>query len=319
MFATLLVVLVLPFGGVQEADDPEAQYRQEYATFTDISAVADPAARATQFMDFQDEGFDQRLAEYVTGGVQTALVELTESQRYDDLYPLADRWDEQTGGYTGAAIGLQASAADGNNEMITKYGEIVYAQQPVADIAQVIATSYSALDNNEKFLEFANITIDAKGLAEAFDFAYNIFGQALAAQNWDEAADWARRLKGLASAPAGVSATEWQGMQVEFQTTIARAAYEGERWDVAIREYQALGAMGRGQRGISNFYLGQIYLKTEQFNLAMQRFADASLANDQRFSSGSRSMLEEIYKANTGGTLEGLEENVLGAARARMR
>ena len=105
MHVTLLMVLLLPMAGWQEPD-VEADYRVDYAKFTDISNVADPVERATQFMDFVDEGFDDRLADFVQGGIQNALIELTEAQRADELYPLADRWDTQTGTDTGTAIAL---------------------------------------------------------------------------------------------------------------------------------------------------------------------------------------------------------------------
>jgi hypothetical protein len=169
MHVTLLMVLLLPMAGWQEPD-VEADYRADYAKFTDISNLADPAERATQFMDFQEEGYDERLAEFVPGGIQNALIALMEAQRADEVYPLADRWDTQTGTNTGAAIALQAAATAQNPEMIVKYGEPIYVENPVVDIAEILAENYHGLDNNEKYLEYANIVIVERGVADSFQF-----------------------------------------------------------------------------------------------------------------------------------------------------
>lgn len=321
MHATLLMVLLFPLAGLQEPD-VEAAYRADYAKFTDITNVADAADRATQFMDFQDVGYDDRLADFVPGGIQNALIEIVDAGEYDAVYPLADRWDTQTGTSTGAAIALQAAANAQNPEMIVKYGEIIYAENPVVDIARILAGNYSALDDNEKFLEYAHIVIEDQGVASSFDFSYNIFQQELIAENWDEAADWATRLNALDSAPDGVSATEWREMGIEFQRTIARAEYEGGRWDAAIGEYRTLSGLGRDQRAISNFYMGRSYFElggAANVNLAMERFADAAVLNDATYSAASRTMVEEIYGLNTGGDLTALDNQVLAPARFRMR
>ena len=53
-------------------------------------------------------------------------------------------------------------------------------------------------------------------------------------------------------------------------------------------------------------------------NQALARFADAAVLNDPNVSDAAMTMVEEIYTTHTG-TLEGIDENVLDAARERMR
>ena len=317
MYATLLLVLLSPLGWQESAEVTE--YRQQHAHYTDVLDLADPADRAKQFMDFVEEGFQEQLTGAVQAGINDSLDELSGTGQFDLLYPLADRWDAQTGELNGAVFSLTAAAGSENNEMIIKYGETIYAAQPIIDIAQLLAVSYTTLGNNAKYLEYANIVINEKGVADAFDFSYNIYQQEYRAEDWDGAAGWAQRLAGLGSAPGGVAASEWQEMGKDFQTTVARAHYEGGRHREAVREFDTLQDMDRGLRGMANFYMGRSYLELQEFNLAMQRFADASLVNDDTFSGPARAMLEEIYRTNTGGTLLNIEDNVLRAARARMR
>ena len=319
MYQALLLVLLLPMG-LQE-EDPDAEYREDFTQYEEIGAIADPAERVTRFMDFADQGFDDRLLGAVEGGIQAAMEALA-LPGTDALYPLADRWDEQTGGVTGAALSLQTAAAGGDQENIVKYGEIIYAVNPIVEIADVIARSYSALGNNEMYLEFADIVISEKGVADAFDFSYDIYEKELAVPNWGTAADWAMRLAALGSAPAGVTSGEWLDMGQGFQTTIARAEFEGGRWEAAIREYQTLAGLDRDQRAISNFYMGRCYFElggSTNVNLALERFADAAVLNDATYSEPSRAMVEEIFVLNAGGDLSGLDDQVLAPARARMQ
>lgn len=319
MYQALLLVLLLPMG-LQE-EDPDAEYREDFTQYEEIGAIADPAERVTRFMDFVDQGFDDRLLGAVEGGIQAAMEALA-LPGTDALYPLADRWDEQTGGVTGAALSLQTAAAGGDQENIAQYGEIIYAVNPVVEIAQIMAESYYALGNNEKYLEFANIVISEKGVADAFDMSFEIYRQEVVAEAWDSAADWAMRLAALGSAPAGVTSGEWLDMEQGFQTTIARSHYEGGRWEAAIREYQTLAGLDPDQRAISNFYMGRSYLEiggSANVNLAMERFADVAVLNDEIYSEQSRTMVEEIFGLNAGGDLSGLDDQVLAPARARMQ
>jgi tetratricopeptide (TPR) repeat protein len=320
MYQVLLLVLLLPMG-LQE-EDPDAQYREDFTQYEEIAAIADHAERATQFMDWVDVGFDDRLLGAVEGGIQTSLEGLVAAADLDALYPLADRWDEQTGALTGAAQSLQSAAAAVDHENSVKYGEIIYAANPVVEIARFLAVSYMALGNNDEYLAYANVTIDAQGVAEAFDFAYSIYQQEQIGSNWDEAAEWATRIKALPSAPNGVTAAEWRDMGIDFQRTIARAEFEGGRWEAAIREYQALAGLDRDQRAISNFFMGRCYFELGgpvNVNLAMERFADAAVLNDETYSEPSRTMVDEIYSLNTEGDLSLLDEVVLVPARARMQ
>jgi tetratricopeptide (TPR) repeat protein len=319
MYGALLLMLLLP-AGLQE-DDPDAQYRLEFERYEQIAMMTDPAARATSFMDFSEEGFDERLAGSVQGAIQAALEEIAASGALDALYPLADRWDSQTGEMTGAIISLQSAAGAGDHEAILKYGETFYAANPIVDVAELLAVSHDALGNDAKFLEHAATVIDGKGVADAFNFANAIYGRALEASDWDGAAEWARQFRALPSPPAGISGADWNAMQIDFQRTIARAEFEGGRYENAIREYQTLLGMNPSLRAMVNFYLGRSYFAlggSENLNLALLRFADAGVLEDATYSPPSMEMVYSIYEANIG-SREGLDENVLAPARERMQ
>ena len=313
MHGALLIVLLSPMV-FQESEEAQ-EYRRQFAQYEEMLEIQDPAERATAFLDFGDQEVDERLLGGVAQSIQAGLEALAGT---DALYSLADRWDAQTGELTGAAMALQSAAATGDDENIVKYGEIIYAVNPVVDIAKVLATSYNALGNEEKFDEYAHVAIEAQGLAENFDYAYNMFQRA----EGEEAAEWARRLQELPSAPSGVSAAEWRGMQIEFQRTVASWEFESGRFQNAINEYRTLAGMDRGQRAMSNLFMCRSHLEIggpDQINQAMARCADAAVLNNATYSGPARALVEQIYTTNTGGTLEGFDENVLAPARIRMR
>ncbi len=111
-------------------------------------------------------------------------------------------------------------------------------------------------------------------------------------------------------------------MEIEFQRSVASAEFEGGRFQNAISEYRALAGMDRGQRAISNLFMCRSHLEIggpDQINQAMARCADAAVLNDVTYSGPARALVEQIYTTNTGGTLEGFDDNVMAPARARMR
>jgi tetratricopeptide (TPR) repeat protein len=310
--------MLLP-GVWQDVPDPNAAYREDYARYTDISAIEDLADRATQFMDFQAEGFDSQLEEYVQEGIFEALIGLYEGGQADALYPRIDRWLETTDDDRAIALGFQAAAQAGDHPNIVKYGSVFYEANPSGEIAQVLATSHKELGNTEEYVRQVDDAINALGIAANFSFAYDMFANELEDGNWQGAADWAERIRTeVTSAPEGISASDWQEIQIEFQSTVARAAFEAGRHREAVTEYTKLADMDRDRRAMANLQIGRSYLELQEFATALDHFANAYVLGDATYSGPARAMVEEIYTTNTGGSLEGLEESVLRPARRRM-
>lgn len=317
MYATLLLVMLLP--GVWQENPENAAYRQDYAQYTDIAAIEDLAERATQFLDFQAEGFDSRLDAYVHEGIFEALLGLYEGGQTDALYPLADRWKESTGDARAVALGFQAAAQSGDHQNIVKYGAEFYEQNPSGEIAQVLATSYKELGNTAEYTRYVDDAIDALGIPANFGFAYEMFADRLESGDWAGAAEWAERIRSeVTSAPEGISAADWREIQTEFQSAVARAAFEAGNHRQAIAEYEALIGMDRDQRAMAYLYIGRSSLEIGAYADALETFANSYVLNDPVYSDPAQAMVLEIYRTNTGGTTEGLEENVLGPARRRM-
>ena len=314
MSATLLLLLFLPFPGFQ--DDPEAAYREQYGEYTRISELTDPAAQAEEYFAFIEEGFDDRLEPFVYQGLQGDLQALTAAGNFDLVFGLAERWLAiRADDARPVALALEAANAAGNPQQVVKYGEMFYAVQAVPQVALILAQNYSQLSNAAKVREYGEIALDNFPLDQTWNLAYELVGQHEAEQNSDEAAGLAKMLKnGLNQAPEGVSASQWDEIQRYLQNTIAGAAYEAGRWQEALQEYNTVLAMN-ARSDEAYYYIGQCQLKLEQFAQSMDSFAK-SYVLDGDYSEAAYEMLETIYTANTGGSLEGLDNEINDARRA---
>jgi len=307
MSVILALLLLLPLPALQ--DDPDAAYREDYADYTEIAAMRDPAAQATAYLDFLEEGFDDRLLSAVIPGVQQALVGVTQAGNYDAVYPLADRLaalhpDSVT---AARALGLEAAAMAGNSEQIVKYGEPFYQTNPSPQIALLLTRAFGQLGNEPKMLEYGQIALDSGEfpIADIWSIAYALL------QNHDrngrttQAVDVARQLRsGVRTAPEGVSAGDWNGIQVYLLDLIARNDYEAKRYREALTSYDAvLTIQPCNQKAL--YFKGNAMLQTgSSVNEATRALAKAAVL-DGSYATPARELLESTYARNAPGGAAG--------------
>ncbi len=315
MSATLLLLLLLPLPTQQPVEDPEAKYRAEYAKYTELAQMTDAAAQAEAYLAFLEEGFDERLLGGVLQGIQNDLAALTSAGETAKVYELADAWSAQgTGGIQATALAFTAAAGAGDSANIVKYGEPIYEVNPDPQIALTLANAYAQVGNDAKVMEYGTISIDNLELADTWSLAYAILGQHDGAGRLGQAAAMARRLQqGVRSAPSGVSASQWGEIQLYLQDTIARNQFTAERWPQAMAEWRKLLSMSpRSDKAY--YFIAECLLKTNEINDSMTSYAKAYLL-DGGYSARSYDMLETIYKANTGGRTEGMDDVIERARR----
>lgn len=315
MSATLLLLLLLPLPLQQQTEDPEAKYRAEYAKYVELGQITDAAAQAEAYLAFLDEGFDERLLGGVLQGIQNDLTALTQEGNTAKVYELAEAWSAQgSGGIQATALAFTAAASAGDSANIVKYGEPIYEVNPDPQIALTLANSYSQLGNDAKVLEYGTISIDNLELSETWSLAYAILGQHDAAGRLGQAATMAGKIQaGLRSAPAGVPAGQWGEIQLYLQDTIARNQFEAGRWPQAMQEWnKVLGMSPRSDKAY--YYIAECLLKTNEVADAMNAYAKSYLL-DGGYSARSYGMLETIYKANTGGRTQGMDDVIERARR----
>jgi hypothetical protein len=315
MFATLMLLLILPFPALQT--EAEEAYRQQFQEYNRISALTDPAEQAGRYLAFLEMGFDEQLLSSVLQGLQGDLQALTQAQNYDAVYELADQWFEMRNELPPIALALEAAMASGNAESIVNYGEPFYQSQTVPQVALVLAQSFSQLGNEAKMREYTEIALENFPIEQTWSLAYEMVGQDQAAERWAASAAMAKRIQGgLSSAPEGVSAAQWDEIELYLQTTVAGAAYEAGQWQPAINEYNTLLTMAP-RSDEAYYFIGQGELKLENIAESMSAFAKSYIL-DGGYSSAAYDMLRTIYGANTGGNLQGMN-NVVNDARQELR
>jgi tetratricopeptide (TPR) repeat protein len=314
MYATLLLLMILPASVIQT--EAEEAYRQQYQEYTQISELTDPAEQADRYLAFLEKGFDEQLLGAVLQGLQGDLQALTQAQNYDEVYRLADAWFDMRNELAPVALALEAAMASGDARQIVGYGERFYESQAVPQVALVLAQSFSEIGNAGKVREYGLIAIDNFPIEQTWSLAYELVGQYQAAEEWSDASAMASRIKdGLSSAPEGVSASEWNDIQLYLQSTIAGAAYESGQWQRAVDEYNRVLAMDP-RSDEAYYFVGQSELKLERIANSMNSFAK-SYVLDGSYSQAAYDMLRTIYGANTGGNLQGMD-NVIGDARREL-
>jgi len=311
MYPALLLLVLLP---IQQAD-PEEAYRNQYTEYTAISQLADPAVQAERYLTFIDKGYDARLEGAIVQGLQNALVALTGAGDYDKVYDLADKWvAARSGDLQPIALAFQAGAASGNNQATAKYGEILYAAQPIPEVALSVANAYLVMGNDSKLRQYGEIVIENQPIGQTWSIAYNLVGQHESAGRFNQASQMARKIQGgLSSAPEGVSGAEWTQMRTYLQETVGRASFEARRYGPALDQFNAVLRFNR-RNDKAYYYIGECLLKTNEIASAMNAFAKSYLLNGG-YSARSKGMLDTIYKANHGGNLIGVEDIISTARR----
>ena len=315
MFATIMLLLILPFPAPQTA--AEEAYRQQFQEYTRISGLTDPVEQAERYLAFLEMGFDEQLLGSVLQGLQGNLQALTQAQNYDAVYELADQWFELRNELPPIALALEAAMASGTAESIVNYGEPFYQSQTEPQVALVLAQSYSQLGNAAKVREYGEIALEEFPIEQTWSLAYELVGQHEAAARWADAAAMSKRIQnGLNAAPEGVPGSQWDEIQLYLQTTVAGAAYEAGQWQQAINEYNSLLSLSP-QSDEAYYFIGQGELKLENIAASMSSFAKSYIL-DGGYSAAAYDMLRTIYGANTGGNLQGMN-NVIGDARQELR
>jgi len=254
MSIALALLLLLPLPAVQEESPDTLKQREDYATYTEISEMTDPAARATAYMDFLEEGPHATLVDFVVGNALQDLQALTEAGNYDAVYPRADRIAALRPEHaaTAGALALNAAAIAGHSEMIVKHGEPYYQANPSPQIALILARAFNELDNQARMREYGQVAVSSGEfpMAETWGISFEILRDHDGNGRKPQAVAIARDLRsGLRSAPEGVDAATWRDIQIYLLDLIGTSDFQAERWREALASFDAILALdGRNDK-----------------------------------------------------------------------
>lgn len=299
MSLMLALLLLSPLAAPQEFDP---DYTEQYNRYIETTQMADPAAKATALMDQFESGVDERIFDFVLGGIPVAIQETINAGNYDAVYSRADRYGElyPDGLFTAEALGLDAAARAGNSEMIVKYGEPVYAEMPNPQIALLLTQAFGQLNNEPKMIHYARITIDSGAfpLPDIFNIAYAVLQYDVREGETDGAVALARNIRSdVTSAPEGLSADDWKTVQVFMLDLIGRNDFEAQRYRAALPSFDEI--LRLSPRNDKAWYLkGNTMLRTGALpNDAALALAKAVVI-DGNYARQARNLLESIAQSN---------------------
>jgi tetratricopeptide (TPR) repeat protein len=300
---TLAMILATP--GVQQVD-PDLEYREQFAEYTEIAELTDQAAQATAYLDFLEGGIDDRLLGGVVNGIIQDLAGLTQASRFDEVYSGADRLASLRPEFQlqAGALALEAAAMQGNSEQIIKYGEPFYQTNPSPQVALLLTRSYGDLQNPARMLEYGQIVLDsgAYPLEEIWNIAYLILQEHARNGREESAVTLARRLRReLTQAPQGVSGADWNSIQVYMLDLIGRSDFQAERWREALANFDAILALD-ARNGKAWYFKGNAMLRTANpvVNDAALALAKATVLQGN-YAQPARSLLETTAASNAPG------------------
>jgi Flp pilus assembly protein TadD len=321
MSVTLALLLLLPLP-VQESD-AAIKYREDFATYTTISEMTDPVEQTAAYLDFFEAGPHPDLIEFVRGGILQGLGAMTQAGAFDDVYPMADRLAElhPESAATAGALALDAAAMAGNAEQIVKYGEPYYAASPSPQIALLLTQSFSQLQEQEKMREYGQVVLDSGEypIADVWAIAFEILQDHEASGRSDQAIELAREFRSaVTTAPAGVAADDWDGIQVYVLGLIGRDDFDAGRYGPAITSFDGIIDLRPRNQGAWYFKGNAMLQNGGSVDAATDALATAAVL-EGNYSTPAMDLLQSTYASNAPGeTAARYVQEKLTAARGRL-
>lgn len=324
MSVTLALLLMLPSAVLQEAPpDPDAAYREDYADYTEISQMTDPAAQCEAYLNFLDEGPDERLLEFVASGTLQCMNALSAAGSYDAVYAIADRLamaHPPSAGLAGA-IALDAAAKAGNSEMVVKYGEPYYEANPDPEIARILSQSFAQLGNQDKMVEYGHIVVDSDKfpIGDIWPIVFQVIQDDDSSGNKAEAVELARSFRSaVAAAPSDVTEEDWNGIQVYLLDMIARDDFDAGRYGAALPSFDAILAL-QPRNDKAHYFKGNAMLQSGgSVNQATQELAKAAVL-EGNYSGPAMTLLQSTFASNApGATADRYVQEALATARREL-
>ncbi|MGH9342013.1 MAG: tetratricopeptide repeat protein [Acidobacteriota bacterium] len=321
-----LMIALPAFGFAQAEPTQEAQPEytaEEYEAYQQ-AVSAEPGAREDTILAFIQANPQSALNQYAIGEYNQLLNTYSEQGQWQNLAQASDKLlaaDAQNVAalYFGTLANYQLQQYD----KAIEYGEKLSSLKPDVINAFMMAMSYRALKNHEKYNEWGEKAIATTQPAEHYFMIpefMNIYNQA---QNWNKAADYAQKTLDILAAverPASSSEQEWN-QYLNQQSGVAHAilgkrAFDAGRWTTAISNYdKAVGFLsGNGAfKSEAYFHIAMAQWKLNQIDRAMKSFAISSVQASAPHAKQSRQYLETLYKSTHNGALDGLDEFINGA------
>ena len=291
---------------------------EQYLTYNKCANLTDPEAKQKCVLDFIEAHPKLSLVGYAIAEYGQALQEQIQKGQHEQVVTAGEAMLKYRPNEIKLITQLCYSAYNsGQYEKAAKYGELAYVSNPAGGFIQILTDAYQKTGNKQKYSEWALKAIDQLEPGQSFQFVEEIRTSAARAENWRQAARYARKtldfLSKMERTP-NASEAEWNSW-VSKQRAISylllgRNAYEGKEWARAVVNYQNVirNSRDRNLRGEAHYYIGMSNWKESRLQPAMAAFACGAAQRGSPHAGACDGYLIRLYKSTHNDSTAGLEE-----------
>ena len=321
LFMVLLfacAVLILPNLNAMAQEYTAEEYNASQA----IAAEADAAKKAELIVKFVKTYLKSTLKEYITGDFQAALKKLQDEKKWTQIISAGKIFLSAIpkNAYTVALL-AEGYSQTKNYQQFVVYGKEIYKSNPNGNLAYGIAKAYQTMNNQAKYLEWAEKTVSK--LPDNYEM---LFGLAVGYGDLNRIAEsekYARQCMKVIQAeakPEGTSEEDWTKYKnhalMACYYIIRNTAFNRQDFSGAVTNLEnSLRYNSRNDRAY--YFLAQSYWQMRNTNQALKNFAKAYLL-DGAVAAPAKQYLENLYKQTHNNSLVGLDK-VIAVAKAEMK
>ena len=299
---------------VQEIDYTPAQYE----AYSKCANLVDPEAKQHCVLAFIEEYPELSLVEYAIAEYGRALQEQIQKGQHEQVVTAGEAMLKYRPDEINLITQLCYSAFNsGQYAKAAEYGERAYAGNPAAGFIQILTEAYQKTGDKQKYDEWRLKAIEELEPRQSFQFVEEIRTSSAQAENWRQAARFARKtlefLSKMDRSP-NASEAEWNSW-VRKQRAISylllgRDSYEGQDWASAVVNYQRVirNSRDRNLKGEAHYYIGMSNWKENRLQPAMEAFACGAAQNGSPHAGACDGYLIRLYKSTHNDSTAGIAE-----------
>lgn len=328
--ASLVLALLLGLGSTVDSSmaapvqaDPNAEARKEYAELDKALKANGWKGKSDALRAFVRAHPDSQYKDYAQKQAINAthqwVVELYQKKDMAALGPAAEQLVRmQPGNDTGLGAALEAYYATKNYAKAARFGEQLYAKKPSPGIAAALADCYDKLKDANKFAIYARAVTEGKSDKEAFPYNIKLFDHYSRRRSVGRAAGYAQKM--LAAYPGevlppGFTQESWNQVKGQLYSTTGLNHFNRKRWRQALVSYRN-SLRFKPRDSAAYYHMGMSQWQLKENRVAMKLLAQAEGLGGS-YGSRATKALEALFRAATGGSLDGLDR-IRNAAMAEL-
>jgi len=313
-----LVLLIPPAAAQEQVKIPprsEYQYKKDYEEYNQIMKETDPVKREARLREFVKAHPESRMIPTIA---QTIIYPSAQKQDWPKVIALVQEFQKLIPDDPSLRQYLMtAYFRSGNTAKAGEMAEEMYRANPTKETAAELAQLYLQMKNMDKFLVYADKVVDGFPMEQAYRTALQMAEIYMQRQQMPRALEYLSKVMAVYGdkVPQGVKQEDWNKTRAFAFGAMAADAYAKN--DCAkTTDYFGKIAAFQPKSADAYYYPGMCKWKAGDQAGAIPFFAKAAVLG-QPISQKAKDYLEQLYKAENNGSLDGLDQ-VLAKAKSEL-